>query len=258
MDVQNIFLLLTVTAAASVEMVEAVTIIVAGGISRSWRSSLYGAGLAILTLAALVVIFGPALITRIPLDKLRILIGVLLLLMGLQWLRKSILRSAGYIALRNEAALFQKAVKVAETGGAVKGFDGVSFTMSYKGVFLEGLEVVFIVISFGAVTQQWALATAGAGLAAIVIGGIGIVMAKPLAKVPENLLKKSVGLMLVSFGAFWLGEGAGIDWPTIGEVPPDVLIIPSLAVFFILLTQALIAQLSRSKAKAAAMVKAKS
>lgn len=252
MSVQSIFLLLTVTLAASVEMVEAVTIIVASGISRSWRSSLQGAALAILTLAALVIIFGPALITRIPLDKLRILIGILLLLMGLQWLRKAILRSAGYVALRNEAALYQEALKASETAPAARRFDGMAFTISYKGVFLEGLEVVFIVISFGAATEQWGLATLGAGLAAVGIGGIGVVMARPLAKVPENLMKKSVGLMLVSFGTFWLGEGAGIEWPTFGGVPPDVVMIPLLAVLFTLLTQGLVTQLARSRAMARA------
>lgn len=244
MDLHDILLLLTVTAASTVEMVEAVTIIVAAGVSRSWRSSLQGAAAAILTLAALVAVFGPTLATLVPLETLQIYIGFLLLLIGGQWLRKAILRSSGFIALRNEAALYQKAVITAKAEapvGQAKGFDGTSFTMSYKGVFLEGLEVVLIVIGFGASSGEWVLPTAGAGIAAVGIGAIGVALAQPLAKVPENLLKKGVGLMLVSFGTFWLGEGAGIHWP--GQ---DLALI-WLTVLYGLLTQALVFQLSRSR-----------
>ena len=257
MSVQSIFLLLTVMVAASVEMVEAVTIIVAGGIARSWRSSLQGAAAAIVALAALVAIFGPALITFVPLEVLRIYIGVLLLLMGLQWVRKSILRSSGLRALRNEAALYQSAVKAAQAAPRTKGFDGTAFTMSFKGVFLEGLEVVFIVISFGASSEQWGLTTLGAVIAAVVVGGIGVVMAKPLARVPENLMKKSVGILLMAFGTFWLGEGAGIEWPSIGNLTPDVVMIPLLMVLYALLTQVLVLQLTRSHEQAKVKVRAK-
>lgn len=248
MGVQGIFLLLTVTVASSVEMVEAVTIIVASGVSRSWRSSLQGAAAALLTLGALVALFGPALINLVPIDTLRIIIGFLLLLMGLQWLRKAVLRSGGYIRLRDEAALYQSNLSELQGAPAVKGFDPLSFTVSFKGVFLEGLEVVFIVISFGVSSGQMGLAAAGAAIASIVIGGIGVLMAKPMAKVPENMMKKGVGLMLVSFGTFWLGEGAGVEWPTYRDLAPDVIMIPLLALGFTLLSQLLVLLLSRSRA----------
>lgn len=250
MDVQGLFLLITVGAATSVEMVEAVTVVVASGVSRSWRSSLHGAGAALLLLAVLVAGFGSAVATFVPLDQLRVYIGVLLLLLGLQWLRKAILRASGFKALRDEAALFDKQMKNLVQGKtARKGtFDGTSFTVSFKGVFLEGVEVVLIVISLGTSSGRLGLAAVGATVAAVVVALIGLVLARPLSKVPENALKMGVGLMLITFGTFWMGEGVGIDWPA-----ADAFIL-ALLVFFAALTQGLVLWLTRQRVRVEAMV----
>ena len=196
-------------------MVEALTIVLAVGVTRGWRSTLIGAGAATLALAALIGALGPA-ISSVPIDTLRLVVGALLLVFGLQWLRKAILRASGYKPLHDEAAAFEK--ERAEAGQAKGGgpwtLDWYSFTVSFKGVFLEGVEVAFIVITFGA-AQHNGVATAATAAAAalVVVLGAGLVVRAPLSRVPENTLKFAVGLLLSTFGTFWSAEGAGVSWP---------------------------------------------
>jgi uncharacterized membrane protein len=209
------FLFLTAFLASGVEMVEALTIVLAVGVTRGWRSTLIGAGTAALLLAALIAALGPA-ISSVPIDTLRLLVGGLLLVFGLQWLRKAILRASGYKPLHDEAQAFEK--ERAEAGEAGHGgraaLDWYSFTVSFKGVFLEGLEVAFIVITFGA-AQHHGVSTAAAAAAAafVIVLAAGVVIRAPLSRVPENTLKFVVGLLLSTFGTFWSAEGAGASWP---------------------------------------------
>jgi uncharacterized membrane protein len=212
---RSVFLFLTAFLACGVEMVEALTIVLAVGVTRGWRSALIGAGAATLALAALIGALGPA-ISSVPIDTLRLIVGGLLLVFGLQWLRKAILRAGGYKPLHDEAAAFEK--ERAEAGDAgpagASTLDWYSFTVAFKGVFLEGLEVAFIVITFGA-AQHNGVATAAAAAAAafVIVLGAGVVVRAPLSRVPENTLKFAVGLLLTTFGTFWSGEGAGVSWP---------------------------------------------
>jgi uncharacterized membrane protein len=213
---RDILLVLSVFIASIVEGVEALTIVLAVGTTRGWRSTWYGVGTAILTLTVFVTILGPAL-TSIPINILRLVVGGLLLTFGLQWLRKAILRASGFKPLHDEAAIFIKAAAEARKAGAA-GREGViddwySFTIAFKGVLLEGLEVAFIVVTFGANQGSIPLAVAGAIAAILVIVIVGLVIHQPLAQVPENTLKFVVGVMLTSFGIFWGSEGAGIRWP---------------------------------------------
>jgi uncharacterized membrane protein len=208
------FLLLSTFLACAVEMVEALTIVLAAGVARGWRSALAGLGAATVVLAVLVAALGPAL-THIPLQALRLVVGALLLVFGLQWLRKAILRSSGYKALHDEDAIFSR--ELAEAKGAAHveraGIDWYGFTLSFKGVLLEGLEVVFIVLTFGSAQGSIPLAAAGAAAALVLVAGVGLAVRAPLARVPENTLKFAVGVMLTTFGIFWSAEGAGADWP---------------------------------------------
>ncbi len=215
------FLLISTFLASVVESVEALTIILATGITRGWRSALMGmvAGLALLIL--LVVIFGPTIAQLIPLDALRVVIGTLLLIFGLQWLRKAILRASGLKAQRDEEAIFQREVKALDKSAVT---DWTSFVLCFKAVFLEGLEVVFIVVTFGASAGNVPLAALGAGLAVIVVAIAGVLLRHPLSRVPENGLKFAVGLLLTAFGTFWSGEGIGVLWP--GE---DLMLLGLLA-----------------------------
>jgi uncharacterized membrane protein len=208
------YLILATFLACAVEAVEALTIVLAVGTTRSWRSTLYGVGAAGLALAAVTAIVGPAL-TSIPIESLQVLVGTLLVLFGLQWLHKAILRAAGLKAQRDEDAAYRREVAEAERAGRpVAGeIDWYSFTISFKGVLLEGLEVVFIVLTFGAAQHRIPLAAAAAVAAVAVVVTVGLVVRKPLARVPENALKFAVGVMLTSFGIFWSGEGVGVDWP---------------------------------------------
>jgi uncharacterized membrane protein len=206
-------LLITTFLASGVEAVEALTIILAAGLTRGWRSTFAGVGLATLLLGALVAVLGPAL-TVIPLDALRIAIGGLLLAFGLQWLRKAVLRAAGVKALHDEEAIFEREAAAARAAGAATGgFDAYGFMLAFKGVLLEGLEVVFIVLSFGANAHHLLTATIGAAAAIVVVAAIGVSIHRPLARVPENTTKFVVGLMLTSFGTFWAAEGVGLHWP---------------------------------------------
>lgn len=200
--------------ASLVEFVEALTVVLAVGTVRGWRPALFGTGLALGTLALLVLALGPAL-TRIPIDDLQLFVGVLLLLFGLRWLRKAILRAAGVIALHDEEAAF--AGETALLQGYERAhdprWDAVAIGTSFKIVMLEGIEVVFIVIAVGAAGGLLVPACVGAGAALLVVVALGLVLHRPLAKVPENALKFAVGVLLAAFGTFWLGEGIGVDWP---------------------------------------------
>jgi uncharacterized membrane protein len=200
--------------ASAVEAVEALTIVLAVGVVRGWRSTLIGVGAATLVLGAIVAALGPAL-QRIPIGTLRFVVGALLLAFGLQWLRKAILRAAGYRPQRDEAAAFAR--ERAEAGSAPSAarsrMDWYSFTVSFKGVLLEGLEVAFIVISFGSTQGRLGLAASAASAAVVLVVAVGLLVRGPLERVPENSLKYVVGVLLTSFGVFWGGEGAGVDWP---------------------------------------------
>ena len=202
-------LVLAAFLACAVEMVEATTIVLAVGVTRGWRSPLLGAGAATVALAVVIGALGPTLV-RLPIDALRIVVGGLLLTFGLQWLRKAILRAGGYKALHDEDAIFREEVALVEQEGAARvssTVDWYGFTLAFKGVFLEGLEVAFIVLTFGTNQGNIGLAAIGAGAALIVVAVVAVVVHAPLSRVPENTLKFSVGLMLTTFGAFWSTEG---------------------------------------------------
>ncbi len=207
-------LVLAVFAACAVEAVEALTIVLAAGVTRGWRSTFEGAAAALLCLVALVAAFGPALLHYVPIFVLRLVVGGLLLALGLQWLRKAILRASGLKAKHDEDAIYRR--EVARLAGVPRqgsGRDATGFVISFKGVFLEGMEVVLIVLSLGLSSGRLGAAVAAAAAAIVVVAGVGAVVARRLAEVPENAMKMGVGLMLVSFGTFWSGEGAGIRWP---------------------------------------------
>jgi uncharacterized membrane protein len=209
----EIGLAVSVFLACAVETVEALTIVLAVGATRSWLWALGGLGAAILALAVMVLTLGPA-ITSLPIDVLRVAVGGLLLIFGLQWLSKAILRSAGLKAQHDELQIYKREAEAARAAGARHvGFDAYSFAISFKGVFLEGLEVVFIVLTFGANQHRVSLAAGAAGVAVLMVSAVGFAARAPLAKVPENTLKFGVGVMLTSFGMFWAAEGAGTEWP---------------------------------------------
>lgn len=209
----EIGLALSVFLACAVEAVEALTIVLAVGTTRSWSSAMSGVAAAAIALAAIVVALGPAL-TSLPIDALRLLVGGLLLIFGLQWLRKAVLRAGGLKAKHDELETYEQETQAARLAGARHpGFDGYAFTIAFKGVLLEGLEVAFIVLTFGANQHRIDLAATAAGLAVLVVVAAGAAARAPLARVPENTLKLAVGVMLSSFGMFWGAEGAGASWP---------------------------------------------
>jgi uncharacterized membrane protein len=212
---RSVFLFLTAFLASGVEMVEALTIVLAVGVTRGWRSTLVGVGAAAVALAALIAALGPA-ISSVGIDTLRVIVGGLLLIFGLQWLRKAILRASGYTALRDEAAAYERERAEALNASPDRraALDWYSFTLAFKGVFLEGLEVAFIVITFGAARSHGVvIAAAAAGAALLIVVAVGVIVRTPLSQVPENSLKFAVGLLLTSFGTFWSAEGAGVSWP---------------------------------------------
>jgi uncharacterized membrane protein len=225
-----IVLVLASFLACAVEAVEALTVVLAVGVTRGWRSTLIGAGVATLALAALVSVLGPAL-ARMPIDALRIGVGALLLVFGLQWLRKAILRASGYKALRDEGALYRTGLDQARTAERQMraGMDWYAFTLAFKGVFLEGLEVAFVVLTFGTSHGSIPLAALGAAIALAAVIIAGVLLRQPLTKVPENAMKFSVGLMLVTFGIFWSAEGAGVQWPG-----ADLAIVAILGIMLLL------------------------
>jgi uncharacterized membrane protein len=206
-------LVVAVFLASAVEMVEALTVVVAVGVTRGWRSALEGTVTAVAVLAALVAAVGPALVHYVPLGTLRVVVGGLLLVFGLQWVRKSILRTAGLKAKHDEDTIFREQVAELSREGQARGRDATAFTVAFKGVFLEGLEVVIIVLTLGATEHRLALASLAALAAVVMVGSVGAMVARQLSGVPENLLKAIVGVMLVSYGTFWTGEGIGVHWP---------------------------------------------
>ncbi len=227
MSATELSLALSVLLACAVEAVEALTIVLAVGTTRSWSSALWGVAAGVLALAVVVAALGPAL-TSLPLNVLRVGIGGLLLVFGLQWLRKAVLRAAGLKALHDEEAIFRQEAEAARAAhtGARGALDGYAFAISFKGVLLEGLEVAFIVLTFGANGHRIGLAAAAAGVAVALVTAGGIALHRPLARVPENAMKFSVGVMLTSFGMFWGAEGAGAQWP--GGDAALLVIIPGV------------------------------
>jgi uncharacterized membrane protein len=208
----SVFIFAGAFLASAVEMVEALTIVLAVGVVRGWRATLVGVAAAAAVLTVLVAVLGPAL-QRIPINALRLVVGTLLLTFGLQWLRKAILRASGYKALHDEEAAFAHERAAAEAAGRRPGFDWYSFTIAFKGVLLEGLEVAFIVITFGSAQGRLPLAAAAAAAALVMVVVVGVLVRAPLARVPENTIKFAVGTLLTTFGTFWAVEGAGADWP---------------------------------------------
>jgi uncharacterized membrane protein len=233
----EIGLALSVFLACTVEAVEALTIVLAVGTTRGWSSALSGVGAATLALAAIVAALGPAL-TSLPIDVLRVGVGGLLLIFGLQWLRKAVLRAAGVKAQHDEEEIFREESEAARAAGATHpGFDGYAFAVSFKGVLLEGLEVAFIVLTFGANQNRVPLAAAAAAAAVLVVVVAGAAARTPLARVPENTMKFAVGVMLSSFGMFWGAEGAGASWP--GGDAALLAIIPGVLIAAIAMARTL-------------------
>jgi uncharacterized membrane protein len=216
----DLALFISVFLACAVEAVEAVTIVLAAGTSRNWRSTFQGVISALIVLAGLIVTLGPS-IEKLPKSTLRLFVGGLLLTFGLQWLRKAILRASGFKALHDEEKIYLEEVEAAKNVAKVSHFvvtDWYAFTLSLKGVLLEGLEVVFIVVTFGVIQkgsnpQALSLAIWAAAIAVILVTIAGFAIHKPLSKVPENTMKFIVGTLLTSFGIFWGAEGAGAEWP---------------------------------------------
>jgi uncharacterized membrane protein len=209
----GVVLAVAVFLACSVEMVEALTIVIAVGVTRGWRPALQGAAGAVVILVAAVLALGPAVIHLVPINALRTVIGLALLYFGSTWLRKAILRASGRKARHDELATYDETVTTLQEETPVAGHDWVGMAVSFKGVLLEGLEVVIIVLTLGTASHDLGVASTAAGAAVLVVGTIGVLAARPLARVPANAMKMTVGLMLVSFGTFWVGEGLGLSWP---------------------------------------------
>jgi uncharacterized membrane protein len=196
-----------------VELVEALTIVLAAGITRGFRSALLGAFAGFCVLAILTVVLGPA-VQRIRLQGLQLVIGVLLLLFGMRWARKAILRSAGLVPLHDEAAeLLRQERRLQQQAAGAGWLDWHGFGAAFQGVFIEGLEVVFIVIAVGGAARNLPAAAAGAAAAALLVLALGVIVHRPLTRVPENTLKFLVSVLLCSFGTFWTAEGLGVVWP---------------------------------------------
>ena len=231
--------------ASIVELVEALTIVLAVGMTINWRSSLWGAAAGAGTLAVIIAVFGAAIL-RVPIDVLRLVIGVVLVLFGLQWLKKSILRYTGLQALHDEQAIYAREAAELEGQAPVRGvFNKFGFITSFKGVLLEGLEVAFIVISTATASRDTASglfsSTLGAAAAMVLVVAIGLAVRGPLTLVPENTLKFAVGVVITSFGTFWSGEGLGVVWPG-----SDLFIIVLMA-FYLLVSLALVAMLKPAR-----------
>jgi uncharacterized membrane protein len=251
-------LFISVFLACAVEAVEATTIVLAAGTARDWKSSLMGTGSALGVLAIVIGAFGPS-ISHLPINSLRLFVGGLLLVFGLQWVRKAILRASGYKALHDEDAIFQEEIAAARKANEGKKFgvhDWYSFTLSFKGVLLEGLEVAFIVITFGTIQHRVGLASLAALAAVLIVVVAGAALRKPLARVPENQMKFVVGIMLTSFGIFWGAEGAGAHWP---HSDLSLLgIIPFMAALSFILITILKNQKARKSLRASSLAGAKS
>ena len=220
---RDVLLFIAVFLACAVEGVEAVTIVLAAGITRGWRSAWTGVAAALVALAAVVAALGPAL-TALPINVLRLVVGGLLLVFGLQWLRKAILRASGFKALHDEDAIYAEELAALRAAGEERpGIDPFGFTVSFKGVLLEGLEVAFIVVTFGSNQHNIPLAVIASIAAVIVVVAAGAIAHAPLSRVPENTLKYAVGVMLTSFGIFWGTEGAGTSWPGSDAAIPAII-----------------------------------
>jgi uncharacterized membrane protein len=228
-------LVVSVFLACAVEAVEAVTIVLAVGTTRSWRWALTGAAAAVVALAVIIVALGPAL-TALPIGALRVVVGGLLLIFGLQWLSKAILRASGVKAKHDELLTYEQQSLAAHAAGTAReGADPYAFLVTFKGVLLEGLEVAFIVLTFGANQHRVGLAAVAAAAAVLVVVIIGAVVRAPLARIPENLMKFAVGVMLSSFGMFWGAEGAGAAWP--GGDLALLALVPAVLVTAIILVR---------------------
>jgi uncharacterized membrane protein len=239
-------LFLTVFLACAVEAVEATTIVLAAGTARDWPSALRGAGSGLVLLAVVIAALGPA-VSALPLTVLRLVVGGLLLVFGLQWLRKAILRAGGYRPLHDEEQIYRGELAAA---GAARGEhrtgvgDWYAFTLAFKGVVLEGLEVAFIALTFGTNEHDLPVAAAAALLAVAVVTAGGFAVRAPLARVPENTMKFAVGVMLTAFGTFWGAEGAGARWP--GGESALAGVVLSVALLALALVAVLRGQLRRS------------
>jgi uncharacterized membrane protein len=240
--------------AAFVEFVEALTIVLAMGLTRGWRSALAGAAAAVVALAGFSAAVGYALAAWLPRAALQLVVGVLLLVFGLQWLRKAILRSAGLVARHDETQEFAEQTQAARAAADQRrfGLDWFGFVVSFKGVILEGVEVVFIVVTFGLNAGNVPVAAGSAVLAGVVVATLGALVSRPLSAVPENALKYAVGLLLATYGTFWAIEGLGLvrggqslDWPG-----GDVALLAVLA-GWLLLSRVLVAALPRLRRPAA-------
>jgi uncharacterized membrane protein len=221
---------------SAVESVEALTIVLAVGLTRGWRAPLYGTVAALVLLGLLVAGFGQLIVTRVPELTLKLIIGTLLVLFGLRWLHKAVLRSSGVVAMHDEEKAFAAAVDSLRQG---QPRDWVGFVLALKGVFLEGLEVVFIVIAVGGTSGGLGWAVAGGLLAMIVVAITGVIVRRPLAQVPENTLKYAVGIVLTSIGTFWAAEGMGVSWPL------DFVSIAGLAALYFIASRAAITFIRR-------------
>jgi len=226
----NVLLVVAAFLASAVEMVEALTIVLAVGVTRGWRSAGWGVAAALGGLAVIVAGLGPAL-ANLPIDSMRLVVGAVLLVFGLQWLRKAILRASRLKAMHDEEAIYEAEIALLRASGQRLNHDWYAFTVAFKGVFLEGLEVAFIVVTFGGTQRNIGLAVVGTGAALVVVLIAGMIVHEPLTRVPENTLKFGVCVMLTSFGMFWSAEGAGISWPG-GDVAILGLIAFAVAVSF--------------------------
>jgi uncharacterized membrane protein len=224
----QVSLAVSVFLACAVEAVEAFTIVLAVGSTRRWSSALLGVGAATVVLGFLIGALGPAL-TVLPIETLRVVVGGLLLVFGLQWLRKAILRAGGARALHDETAAFAAETAAARGEPLGEGVDSYSFAISFKAVLLEGLEVAFIVLTFGANRDEVPLAALAAALAVLLVIAAGLVARAPLARVPENSMKFAVGVLLTTFGVFWGTEGAGASWPGGDAALPALVVLIAVA-----------------------------
>ncbi len=234
---QQLFIFGAAFLGSAVEATEALTIVLAVGLTRGWRAPLLGTLAAIVVLGVLVILFGQLIVTTVPEPALKLVVGTLLLLFGLRWLHRAVLRSAGVVAMHDEEHAYRQTVS--QLGSAAAGRDWVGFVLALKGVFLEGLEVVFIVIAVGGTGHSFPAAIGGALVAAAVVAGAGVVVRRPLARVPENTLKYGVGIILTSLGTFWAAEGMGADWPL------DFVSILGLVVVYLVASRLAIALIRR-------------
>lgn len=205
-------------AAVGIEMLEALAIVLAVGMTRGLRDALLGALAAVAAVVLLCLAVGPALVAGADLHILRVIVGSLLLLFGLEWLRKGILRMAGH---RRPSSSYDEFVEereaLANNPRAGSGADWAARLVAFKGVFLEGLEVGLIVLALGGTPGHLAPALLGAALALVLVSGIGLVLHKPLRRLPETQLKLGVGVALTAFGTFFTAEGLGVEWP-LGDI----------------------------------------